>query len=537
MTLWFKYLGVFVFVFVFIFVLAPNYASCQEEKNSQAAELSRQLLQIREAKTLLKELGYRLSDNDILDKRTQKAIESFEKEHSLLVTGTVDSVLIEVLKEVTDKIKRDQDDWMQAKQKNNSKSYQTYIDSWPDGKFKNLAIKELALATKNEEKAAKEKAKRDKLDERTWRNLKRTLTIKSYQGYLEKFPNGKYRDQALEVIEKLEENRENTLPITITTTPQKAQVQVLYEGITVSKYEPGLRLQPNRYKIKVSKRGYKTHYEPFNLTLENNRLHVTLLPDGVVELLDSFKQIPAGRFMMGCHNAHLWYCYGNTLPTHLVTIEAFELMETEVTWAMFRPCIDAGVCPKLVDRGPKISEKIMSNDDNPIHNVSYREFTEKYIPWLESITGHKFRLPSEAEWEYAARAGTTTRYHWGDELDCHKAHISSGSSAEADCRLVDKATGRLVDVALPVKSFPPNDWGLYDMIGNVAEFTTDCWNSSYEGAPTDGKPWLHGDCKKRVLRGGYWTSWDNGVSLRYFDHVSLLKHNYGFRLARDLDEK
>ena len=127
----------------------------------------------------------------------------------------------------------------------------------------------------------------------------------------------------------------------------------------------------------------------------------------------------------------------------------------------------------------------------PVINVSWDE-AKDYVEWLSSETGATYRLPSEAEWEYAARAGTANKYSWGNEIGANRANCQNDHCGDQWKRTA------------PVGSFPPNGFGLYDMHGNVWEWVEDCWNGSYAGAPADGDAWRSGDCAKRVLRGGSW---------------------------------
>jgi formylglycine-generating enzyme required for sulfatase activity len=129
----------------------------------------------------------------------------------------------------------------------------------------------------------------------------------------------------------------------------------------------------------------------------------------------------------------------------------------------------------------------------PIINVSWHDAVA-YTQWLSSQTGESYRLPSEAEWEYAARAGSTTKYSWGNDIGRNRANCDGCGS-----RWDDEKTA-------PVGSFRANRWGLYDVHGNVWEWVKDCYNDSYRGAPTDGSAWESGDCSRRVLRGGSWGS-------------------------------
>jgi formylglycine-generating enzyme len=145
--------------------------------------------------------------------------------------------------------------------------------------------------------------------------------------------------------------------------------------------------------------------------------------------------------------------------------------------------------------------------------VSYDD-AQRYVQWLSRKTGKSYRLPTEAEWEYAARAGTTTARFWGDGRDqaCNFANVADLTLAEAlnwnkgNKNIVFQCRDGYVYTA-PVGSFRPNGFGLYDMLGNVYQWTEDCYQESYIGAPTDGSAVTSGECKFRVLRGGSWTGY------------------------------
>ena len=167
----------------------------------------------------------------------------------------------------------------------------------------------------------------------------------------------------------------------------------------------------------------------------------------------------------------------------------------------------------------------------PVINVSWAE-AQDYLYWLSQKTGRSYRLLSEAEWEYAVRAGTTTDYYWGDYERARNAICAYANVGESafDC------DGK--EMTMPVGSFRPNPFGLYDMIGNVQEWTADCWNDTYDGAPADGRAWLQGDCTLRVTRGRsfYWKD-------RYSSDFRSAARNMarpwgktyiGFRVAREM---
>jgi formylglycine-generating enzyme required for sulfatase activity len=147
-----------------------------------------------------------------------------------------------------------------------------------------------------------------------------------------------------------------------------------------------------------------------------------------------------------------------------------------------------------------------------------------YVRWLSEKTGRAYRLLSEAEWEYAARAGTTTRYFWGDDTGSGNANCD-GCGSQWD----DKQTA-------PVGSFKPNAFGLYDMHGNAWQWLEDCWHDKYDGSPSDGSSWTSGDCSSRVVRGGSWNVYPAllraAIRLRFASGLRV--RDLGFRVARTL---
>ena len=165
-------------------------------------------------------------------------------------------------------------------------------------------------------------------------------------------------------------------------------------------------------------------------------------------------------------------------PRHTVTVPSFAMGVCEVTNAQWNACVAEGGCGCCSKEG---------EDPNHPAGGIYWDDAQEYVAWLSKITGDRYRLPSEAEWEYAARAGTTTRYHTGNTISTDQANFRDSGGKT------------------PVGSFAPNAFGLYDMHGNVSERVQDCWNPNYVGAPSDGSAWESGDCiSYRVARGGSW---------------------------------
>ena len=165
---------------------------------------------------------------------------------------------------------------------------------------------------------------------------------------------------------------------------------------------------------------------------------------------------------------------------------------------------------------------------------------QAYAAWLSRETGEQYRLPSESEWEYAARAGTATARYWGEGESGQCRHANGGDASTKERYLdwpwsVASCRDGHVHTA-PVGSLAANGWGLHDMLGNVWEWTEDCSNGSYEGAPSDGSAWEYGNCSERVLRGGSWFISPSG--LRAANRVGSTSGNrgsgLGFRVARTL---
>jgi formylglycine-generating enzyme required for sulfatase activity len=241
--------------------------------------------------------------------------------------------------------------------------------------------------------------------------------------------------------------------------------------------------------------------------------------------------IPAGHFVMGTPEAEAakvgapYNLYAHwELPLHKVTIgKAFALGRYPVTVGEYRQFADA-VGPEVAGsawRFPGIAQ----SERDPVVNVNWDE-AKAYADWLSKKTGQTYRLPTEAEFEYAARAGTTTPAYWGP--------IEGGHAPCADCgsQWSNKRTA-------PVGQFAPNPWGLSDMLGNVLQWVDDCWTPNYYNAPTDGSSWTRGDCQFRVARGGDWhlSKAFARSGLRSRDYETYHGIMVGFRVAKTLPDK
>ncbi len=259
-------------------------------------------------------------------------------------------------------------------------------------------------------------------------------------------------------------------------------------------------------------------------------------------------ELPPGRYMMGTPDEEeersglgrnpqrARHSRNAERPQLEVTIDyRFALGKYETTFEEWDRCVDAGGCTyRPTDRG-------FGRGSRPVIHVS-RLDAEQYLDWLRETTGQPYRLPSGAEWEYAARAGTATARWWGDELGEGRA-VCDGCGSRWD----DRSTA-------PVGSFPPNPWGLHDMLSNVSEVVADCWHNTYEGHPADGSPrleappgWPGGECRRATWRGAGWPffRWTVRAATRSGGNLTLEDRGdhpraggaRGFRVARTVDKR
>ena len=222
-------------------------------------------------------------------------------------------------------------------------------------------------------------------------------------------------------------------------------------------------------------------------------------------------ELPAGNYQMGSPGNSLNY---DEVPRHAVSVPAFAVSQYEVTFAEY-------------DRFARATGRRLPYDeswgrgDRPVVNVSWSD-ARAYTRWLSDQTGKSYRLPSEAEWEYAARAGSLTNFWWQEASENLHANCFNCGSDWDGARTA------------PVGSFAANDFGLHDVAGNVQEWTADCYHGSYQGAPTDGSAWEQGGCDMRVVRGGAYTSpldsLRSAKRSQYSQDARL--DNLGFRVVR-----
>jgi len=319
-----------------------------------------------------------------------------------------------------------------------------------------------------------------------------------------------------------------TVALQVVTEPPNVPVAIAELG---QSYEPGMRIPLGRYTLKAAAGTYGgLDYAAAETTLDataagaSASLQLLRAVDAGKVFRDTLRGggegpelvvLPLGRFRMGDASGA-----DNERPVRTVTINRpLAMMKYEVTFADYERFTSA-------TRGQRPNDEGWGRANRPVINVSWQD-AQSYAAWLSAQTGQRYRLPSEAEWEYAARAGTTSSYSWGDTISCNQARYEQlGGSCGNERR------------SIAVGSFDANAFGLHDLHGNVWEWVEDCWFDNYAGAPEDGSArTTAGGCDRRARRGGSWFNAPGSLRAAARSNLaSSIRDNLnGFRLVRELD--
>lgn len=308
--------------------------------------------------------------------------------------------------------------------------------------------------------------------------------------------------------------------------------------------------------------------DEFNDRLRNARLYANFRPGQIV--IDPFLDrsgtapplviVPTGSFRMGSPDSENGHRLSEEPQREVEITVGFALGQTEVTVGQFREFVRAsgyvtqaeklGTSSAYDENTGRMSDVSgitwqedyrgkRADDALPVVHLTWNDATT-YISWLSARTGKKYRLPSETEFEYALRAGRAMRYPWGDG-DPSKpiANVTGAGDRSSSHRTWSRAFPRYNDGfwgPAPVRSFPANAYGLFDIDGNVSEWVEDCWHDNYVRAPHDSRAWVNPGCERRVVRGGSWGSDPDQVrsAFRLSAMVETRSARVGFRVARDL---
>ena len=410
----------------------------------------------------------------------------------------------------------DQANWQRASANHSISAYQAYLDNCASVcQYRQAALERMQQLRQ---------AELERSDQSAWQSAEAANTFAAYQSYLQNCNAVcAYRSSAEQRVEQLRE-----FELTIRSNVYSDEVSI--NGRSYGSTPVSVPLTRGSYTVHVSKDGYRDYIEQIEFKQEQT-LQVELqqkdpATDDIIQDCSECPQmvyIPTGSFRMGDIQGGGVY---DEKPVHRVSVQAFLMSATEVTFAEWDACVAAGGCSHKPS-----DHQGWGRGSRPVINVSWED-AQEYVKWISAKTGERYRLPSEAEWEYAARAGSETRYSWGNTASHEYANYGTDSCCDGLAKGKDKWK-----YTSPVASFTANAFGLYDMHGNVWEWTQDCWNGSYQGAPSDGSAWLSGECGWRVLRGGSWNYNPDFLrsANRNWSTTGNRSYNNGFRLARTLD--
>lgn len=381
--------------------------------------------------------------------------------------------------------------------------YQIYLQTYPEGRYKPLAIARMAKMQEAHQSRADEEA--------AWASAEASQRVEDYESYLARYPTGLFAPLASARIEHLKSAQ------AVAADAGRAQEFAAWENARGIRTPAAVLAFLDRYPG-------SEFATPARALLGELQLIAKLQPGKPFKDCPQCPELviaPPGSFEMGDPEGSgalgfVPFVGGNELPRHAVSIaQPFAIGSREVTFAEWDACVADRACTySPEDNG-------WGRDQRPVVGVSWSD-AQQFVAWLSRKTGMPYRLPSEAEWEYAARAGAATNYPWGHEIGENQANCKGCGS-----RWDNQQTA-------PVASFKANAFGLYDVLGNASEWVDDCYVSGYEEAPTDGKPRTKEGCKTRVLRGGalYDRIKNVNVFRRFSDGADDREMWYGFRVAR-----
>jgi formylglycine-generating enzyme required for sulfatase activity len=341
-----------------------------------------------------------------------------------------------------------------------------------------------------------------------WESIKDSNHVGDYEAYLQAYPNGRFVGLAKARIARLkasapkEPEKEAPKP-----APQQAAPPSPPKSKPEPKPEPARKAQQPKPEPAAPQPEQRAQERPAEKAPAAPAASAGEAKDcATCPVLVS---LPRGSFTMGSNSGD-----PSEKPAHQVSIaKSFAIGKYEVTVEQWDACVDAGGCQKTGDNGRA--------KNSPARDVSWDD-AQQYVKWLSKTTGKAYRLPTEAEWEYAARGGTSTRYWWGEQM----------RAGMANCKGCGEPWQK--DAPANVGSFAANPYGLHDLNGSVWEWVADCWHNSYKSAPADGRAWDEPNCRARVIRGGSWREDASYMpsSTRFKYDASVRHSQNGFRVVR-----
>ena len=461
--------------------------------------------------------------------RTRQAIRAWQATKGLEETGYLTREQAETLlavgqeageaRRVAEAQAADDRAYAEVQQEDTATAYEDYLAAYPQGRHAEAARQAAQAAAEREaQEAAVRQAQA--ADDAAYAQAQRIDTVAAYADYLRAYPQGQHADEARTRQAAREEAVRRAQEAARQAQADDAAYAAAQRADTVEGYEEYLQAYPQgRHAAEARQRQQQRQWrvgQTFRDALRSGGQG----PEMVV--------VPAGSFLMGCVSGRGCRFVVDDEPVHRVTIaQPFAVGQYEVTFGEWDGCMASGGC-----KGYRPKDEGWGRGRWPVIHVSWED-AQAYVTWLSDQTGQEYRLLSEAEWEYVARAGTTTPYWWGDEVGRNRANCyGCGSQWEPVFKGIIDIGGQTA----PVGSFAANGWGLHDVHGNVGEWIQDCGGRGYADAPSDGRARESEDCFRRALRGGSWNDHPSWLRSAFrFSYTADIRNNVnGFRIARSL---
>jgi formylglycine-generating enzyme required for sulfatase activity len=337
-----------------------------------------------------------------------------------------------------------------------------------------------------------------------WESIKDSSHVSDYEAYLKAYPKGRFVALAQARIARLRAVGEKPAPPASTAPATPAAPAAKTARAPAKEKAAGAK------KTTAKAAQVEEEPEPATPARGEGAARAEIKDCAACPALVS---LSSGSFTMGSNSSD-----PSEKPAHRVTLgHPFAIGKYEVTVEEWNACVEGGACQR-------VGQYASPNAKAPIRDVSWDD-AQQYLKWLSTSSGKKYRLPTEAEWEYAARGGTATRYWWGDQM----------ITGRANCK--DCGPPWQIEGPANAGSFAANPFGIYDMNGSVWEWVSDCWHASFKDAPADGSAWDQPNCGARVIRGGSWREPATYmVSSTRFKYDAGVRHSQnGFRVARDME--
>ena len=400
--------------------------------------------------------------------------------------------------------------WASAEQRNTLAGYEDYLEAWPEGLHADKARERIAEIKAQAEARAKDAAERAALDKTHWEASARENTLDSYGRYLIQHPTGKYVEEAQKRIEQIKADQASAAAI----AADEAAWNAAKSANTTNAYQQYLNSFPQGAYAAQAIAALDNLRPAAGKTFRDC--------NGCPEMVS----LPSGTASLGAGDNEK-DARPNEKPQRPVTFaDMFAISVKEVSFAEYGACVSAGAC------SGQPSDNGWGRGNRPVINVSWEDAL-KYASWLSSMSGKPYALPTEAQWEYAARAGDSNPLMGGSAAAL--CAFANGAGQESGLNWANSAcSDPAADRTLPTGLLSANKFGVKDMIGNVAEWTQDCNTLNLRDAPTDGSADARGSCNQRVVRGGSWFS--GPADLRYAARLMQRRGDSndftGFRVIR-----